>query len=165
MADLHRLVQNEDKTPQQYLARFMEVMNMIYDANLVAAVGSFIKGLQPSSMLFEDLIKNTLYDMAEVKVKAEGVFRVLESQEKLSKKVIAIFVEKVAPKQGKKSYTQSSSGWNKRQKNDRGCYNRQPRQNFKSEVPHFELNDSIERIFMENRDKNIFRPPAKVMIF
>ena len=34
----------------------------------------------------------------------------------------------------------------------------------KSEVPHFELNASIERIFMENRDKNIFRPPAKMRV-
>ena len=90
-------MQNEDETPQQYLARFMKVMNMIYDADSVAAASSFIKGLQPSSMLFEDLIKNTPYDMAEVRVRAEGVFRVLESREKLSKKVTTIFIEKVAP--------------------------------------------------------------------
>ena len=126
MVDLHRLVQNEDETPQQYLARFMEVMNMIFDADSVATAGSFIKGLQPSSMLFEDLIKNTPYDMAEIKVRAEGVFRVLESQEKLNKKVTAISVEKVAPEQGKRSYPHNSRGWNKRQKNDRGSYNRQP---------------------------------------
>ena len=48
-------------------------------------------------MLFEDLIKNTPYDMAEIRVRAEGVFRVLESKEKLSRKVTAIYVEKVAP--------------------------------------------------------------------
>ena len=40
MADLHRLVQNEEETPQWYLARFIDVMNMIYDANSVAAAGS-----------------------------------------------------------------------------------------------------------------------------
>ena len=74
MVDLHCLVQSEDETPQQYLTKFMEVMNMIYDADLVAVAGSFIKGLQPSSMLFEDLIKNTPYDMAEIREKAEGVF-------------------------------------------------------------------------------------------
>ena len=45
MADLHRLVQNEDETPQQYLTRFIEVMNMIYDTDSVASAGSFIKGL------------------------------------------------------------------------------------------------------------------------
>ena len=76
----------------------MEVMNMIYDADSVATAGSFIKGLQPGSMLFEDLIKNTPYDMAEIRVRAEGVFRVLESREKLSRKVTAIYVEKVAPR-------------------------------------------------------------------
>ena len=37
-------------------------------------------------------------------------------------------------------------------------------QSSKSEVPHFELNASIERIFMENREKNTFRPPAKMKI-
>ena len=163
MADLHYLVQNEDETPQQYLARFMEVMNMIYDADSIVSTGSFIKGLQPGSMLFEDLIKNTPYDMAEIRMRAEGVFRVLESREKLSRKVTAISVEKVAPRQNKRSYPQSSLGWNKRQKNDSG-YNRQPRQSFRIEVPHFELNCSLERIFMENREKNIFRPLAKIMV-
>ena len=127
MADLHRLVQNEDETPQQYLATFIEVMNMIYNADSVATAGSFIKALQPGSMLFEDLNKNTPYNMAEVRVWTEGVFRVLESWEKLSKKVTVISVEKVAPEQGKRSYPQSSPDWNKKQKNDRAGYNRQPR--------------------------------------
>ena len=55
-------------------------------------------------MIFEDLIKNTPYDMAEIRERAEEVFRVLESREKLSRKVTAISVEKVAPEQNKKSY-------------------------------------------------------------
>ena len=71
---------------------------MINDADSVAAVGSFIKGLQRGSMLFEKLIKNTPYDMTEIRVRAEGLFRVLESREKLSRKITAISVEKVAPK-------------------------------------------------------------------
>ena len=114
MVDLYRLVQNEGETPQQYLTRFMKVMNMIYNANSVAAAGSFINGLQPGSMLFKDLIKNTPYDMTEIRERAEGVFRVLESMEKLGNKVIAISVEKEIPMQNKKSYPQSSRSWNKR---------------------------------------------------
>ena len=118
MADLHRLVQNEDETPRQYLTRFMEVMNMIYNADSVAAAGSFIKGLQPGSMLFENLIKNTPYHMAEIRERAEGVFRVLESTEKLGRKVTAISVKKEIPMQNKRNLQQSSQSWNKRQKND-----------------------------------------------
>ena len=114
-------------------------------------------------MLFEDVIKNTPYAMVKIIVRVEGVFRVLESKEKLSRKVTAISAMKAAPELNKRSYPQSSPGWNKRQKNDRGGYNRQPRQNFRTEVPYFELNASLERI-MENRDKNIFCPPAKVMV-
>ena len=97
MADLHRLVQNEDEILHQYLARFMEVMNMIYNTDSIAVASSFIKGLQPGSMLFEDLIKNTPYDMTELRARAEGVFKVLESQENLSKKVTAIFIKKAIP--------------------------------------------------------------------
>ena len=97
MANLHHLVQHEDETPQQYFTRFMEVMNMIYDADSVAAAGSFIKKLQPGSMLFEDLIKNTSYDMAEIRERAEKVFRVLESREKLGRKVTVISMEKDIP--------------------------------------------------------------------
>ena len=70
---------------------------MIYNADSVATAGSFIKGLQPGSMLFEDLIKNTPYDMTEVRERAEGVFRVSESREKLSKKMTAISVENEVP--------------------------------------------------------------------
>ena len=60
--------------------------------------------MQPGSLLFEDLIKNTPYDMAEIRARAEGVFRVLESKEKLNKKVTAISMEKAAPKQNKRSF-------------------------------------------------------------
>ena len=82
---------------------------MIYDTDSMVAVGSFIKGLQPGSMLFEGLIKNTPYDMAEIRERAEGVFRVLESREKLGRKVIAIFMEKEIPVQNKRNFQQSSS--------------------------------------------------------
>ena len=81
---------------------------MIYDADSVVDTGYFINGLQPGSMLFKDLIKNTPYDIAKIRVRTEGVFRVLESREKLSKKVTAISVEKVTPEQNKRSYPQNS---------------------------------------------------------
>ena len=102
--------------------------------------------------------------MAEIREMVEGVFRVLENREKLGRKVTAISVEKEIPAQNKRNFQQSSQSWNKRQKNDREDYNRQPRQSFRAEVPHYELNTSLERIFMENKDKNILRPPAKMLI-
>ena len=83
-------------------------MDMIHDVDSVAAAGSFIKGLQLGSMLIEDLIKNTPYDMAEIRARAKGVFRVLESREKLSKKVTTISVEKTIPEMNKRIFPQSS---------------------------------------------------------
>ena len=101
------------------MARFIEVMNTIYDADFVATAQLFIKGLQPGYMLFEDLIKNTPYDMAEIRMRAEGVFKVLESKEKLSKKVTAISMERASLEQNKRGFSQNNQGWNKRQMNDR----------------------------------------------
>ena len=124
------------------------MMNTIYDADFVAVARSFIKRLQPGSMLFEDLIKNTLYDMTEIRASAEGVFGLLKSMEKLSKK----------------SFPQNNQDWNKRWRNDIAKNYRQLMQSSKSKVPHFELNASIERIFMENRDKNILCPPARMKV-
>ena len=42
--------------------------------------------------------------MTEIRERAEGVFRVLESREKLSKKVTAISMEKEVSMQNKMSY-------------------------------------------------------------
>ena len=65
-------------------------------------------------MLFEDLIKNTPYDMAEIRERAERVFKVLKSREKLGRKVTAISVEKEIPMQNKRNFQQSSQSWHKR---------------------------------------------------
>ena len=56
------------------MARFIEVMNIIYNVDSVAVAGSFIKGMLLGSMLFKDLIKHTPYDMEEVRMRTEGVF-------------------------------------------------------------------------------------------
>ena len=137
---------------------------MIYNVNSVVATRSFIKGLQPGSMLFEDLIKNTPYDMTEIRDRAEGVFRVLESREKLDKKVTAISVENEVSMQNKRSFPHNSQGWNKRQRSGKENYDYQLRQQYRPETPHYDLNTSLERIFMENKNKNIFCPPPKMQI-
>lgn len=72
-------------------------MNKIYYANSVAATGLFIKGLLPDSMLFEGLIKHSPYDMIKVRSRAEGVFWVLKSKEKLNKKMAIIVVNPTPP--------------------------------------------------------------------
>ena len=54
--------------------------------------------------MFEDFIKNTPYDMAEIRERVKGVFRVLERREKLGRKVTAISVEKEIPVQNKRNF-------------------------------------------------------------
>ena len=82
----------------------MEVMKRNYDAASIVATGSFIKGLLLGSTLFEDLIKKIPYDTEEARMRAKKVFRVLESKEKMNKKVTTISVERATRAQNKRSY-------------------------------------------------------------
>lgn len=87
----------------------MNVINTIHDANFMAVACSFIKGLLPGSMLFEDLIKHSPYDIAKDKLRAKRVFKELESQEKLAKKIIIIAngATRNMPKSNKRSFAQN----------------------------------------------------------
>ncbi|PON51589.1 hypothetical protein PanWU01x14_215260 [Parasponia andersonii] len=90
MRDLDRLEQAADESPREYLSHFLEVMSLDHNADLVQVAGSFVRSLQPGSMLSDHLFLNLLYDMADVQAKSEGVFRVLESHQKAPKTSAAI---------------------------------------------------------------------------
>ena len=63
---------------------------------------------------------------------------------------------RATPEHNNGSNPLNNSSWNKRQKNDKSSnYNIQPLKNSKSEIPHYELNTSIETIFMENKNRNM----------
>ncbi|PON45100.1 hypothetical protein PanWU01x14_261340 [Parasponia andersonii] len=90
MRDLDQLEQATDESPRKYLSRFLEVMSQVYNADSVQAAGSFVRSLQPGPMLSDHLLLNLLYDMADVQAKSEGVFKVLESYQKVPKTSAAI---------------------------------------------------------------------------
>lgn len=132
----------------------MDVMNTIYDVDSVATICSFIKGLFSP---FEDLIKNTPYGMAKVRMRAKGIFIILKSREKLAKKMTVIIIDGTTtnmPKPNKKSFAPNMQSWDNRKKVERKSFNCQCR----PEVPHYDLNITKKAIFMENRDNNIFCP-------
>ncbi|PON72766.1 hypothetical protein PanWU01x14_062350 [Parasponia andersonii] len=85
MRDLDRLEQAADESPREYLSRFLEVMSLVHNADSVQVAGSFVRSLQPGTMLSDYLLLNLPYDMADVQAKSEGVFRVLESRQKALK--------------------------------------------------------------------------------
>ncbi|PON69575.1 hypothetical protein PanWU01x14_086980 [Parasponia andersonii] len=65
-------------------------MSLVHNADSVQAAGSFVRSLQPGSMLADHLLLNLPYDMADVQAKSEGVFRVLESRQKAPKTSVAV---------------------------------------------------------------------------
>ena len=85
MRDLDRMEQSAAELPRDYLSRFLDVMSQIHNADSVQAANSFVRGLQPGSMLSDHLLLNLPYDMADVQAKSEGVFRVLESHQRAPK--------------------------------------------------------------------------------
>ena len=109
MRDLHMMEQKNNETPQEYLNRFMEVMNEIYDMDLKEATISFMHGLILGLLFSDKLLEELPRDMNVVIQKAEGVFRVLESRQKMTKSIALIY----APNASALSL-QLSQGGNKR---------------------------------------------------
>ena len=82
--------QKDDETSQEYLNRFLEVMNQKHDLDSEQAIVSFTHGLIPSSLLSDKLLEDFSRDMNMVIQKAEGIFRVLESRQKIAKSIALI---------------------------------------------------------------------------
>ena len=76
--------QKDDETPQEYLNRFLRLMNQIHDLDSKQAVVSFTHGLIPGSLLSDKLLEDFPRDMNVVIQKAKGIFRVLESRPKIA---------------------------------------------------------------------------------
>ncbi|XP_062104051.1 uncharacterized protein LOC133815207 [Humulus lupulus] len=78
MADLYRIEQGENEHPKAYFQRFIDLVHQIHDVDPITVANLFIKSLQVGSLLHENLTMTPPYDMAEVQIRAEGVFKVLE---------------------------------------------------------------------------------------
>ncbi|XP_062080162.1 uncharacterized protein LOC133784911 [Humulus lupulus] len=86
MADLYRIKQTENEHLKAYLQCFIDLVHQIHDVDPITAANLFVKSLQVGSLLHENLTMTPPYDMAEVQIQAEGVFRVLEFRERAQKK-------------------------------------------------------------------------------
>ena len=74
MRDLDRMEQSATESPRDYPSRFLDMLSMVHDADTIQAASSFVRGLQPGSMLSDHLLLSLPYDMADVQAKSEGVF-------------------------------------------------------------------------------------------
>ncbi|XP_062085182.1 uncharacterized protein LOC133791267 [Humulus lupulus] len=86
MADLYRIEQGENEHPKSYLQCFFDLVHQIQDVEPVTAAKLFVKSLQVRSLLHENHTMTPPYDMAEIQIRAEGVFRLLEFRERAQKK-------------------------------------------------------------------------------
>ena len=74
MRDLHQMEKRDDETPQEYLNRFLGVMNQINDLDSKQAAVSFTYGLILGSLLLDKLLEDFLRDMSIMIQKAEDIF-------------------------------------------------------------------------------------------
>ncbi|XP_062104163.1 uncharacterized protein LOC133815325 [Humulus lupulus] len=78
MADLYRIEQGENEHPKSYLQRCIDLVHQIHDVEPVTVTNLFVKSLKVGSLLHENLTMTPPYDMAEIQIRAERIFRVLE---------------------------------------------------------------------------------------
>lgn len=84
MADLH-IEQRYDETPRSYLDKFMELTSQIFKLDLRHAANLFVGRLLKGSLLHERFIENPPYDLNELKSRAKGILRVVESRQQIAK--------------------------------------------------------------------------------
>ena len=83
MIDLH-LEQRYDEPQRKLLERFLIIMRQILEADSCHATNYFIKVLVNRSLIHKEFIKAPLYDMNEVRVRSQGIFSIMENQQKMA---------------------------------------------------------------------------------
>ncbi|PON34462.1 hypothetical protein PanWU01x14_344220 [Parasponia andersonii] len=164
MRDLDRLEQAADESPREYLSCFLEIMSLVHNADSVQAACSFVRSLQPGSMLSDHLLLNLPYDMADVQAKSEGVFRVLESHQKAPKTsaaVITMPVQPPAPQGMKRPSPGQGPALKLEVPVQDGLEEGKRRKTTRDPLPKYELNTPIDVIYLQNRDRGIFKDPPK----
>ncbi|XP_062119325.1 uncharacterized protein LOC133833084 [Humulus lupulus] len=158
MVDLYRIEQGENEHPKAYLQRFIDLVHQIHDVDPLTAANLFVKRLQVGSLLHENLTMTPPYDMADVQTRAEGVFRVLEFQERAQKKTALI---SAPPANNPPPPARDDK--RKRNQKDHTKEGKRPRQDRQpSRYPSFEYTVPQEVIYEENKDRPIWREPYKI---
>ena len=86
MANLH-MEQQYDENPRSYLENFMELTSQIFNLDSRQATNLFMRGLMKGSLLHEKFLEHPPYDLNELKSKAKGILRVVESIQQIAKNV------------------------------------------------------------------------------
>ncbi|XP_062080621.1 uncharacterized protein LOC133785393 [Humulus lupulus] len=159
MADLYRIEQGENEHPMAYLQHFIDLVHQIHDVEPATAANLFVKSLQVVSLLHENLTMTPPYDMAEIQIRTEGVFRVLEFRECAQKKSALIST----PPANNPPPPSTRDDKRKRQEADHTKGGKIPKANRDPpRYPSFEYTVPQEVIYEENKDRLIWREPYKI---
>ncbi|XP_062073353.1 uncharacterized protein LOC133777679 [Humulus lupulus] len=159
MAHLYQIEQGKNEHPKSYLQRFIDLVHQIHDVEPVTAANLFVKSLQVGSLLHENLTMTPPYDMTEIQIRAEGVFRVLEFQERAQKKSALIST----PPANNPPPPPTRDDKRKRQETDHMKGGKRPKSNRDPpRYPSFEYTVPQEVIYEENKDRLIWREPYKI---
>ncbi|XP_062074918.1 uncharacterized protein LOC133778923 [Humulus lupulus] len=159
MVDLYQIEQVENEHPKSHLQRFINLIHQIHDVEPVTVANLFIKSLEVGSLLHENLTMTPPYDMAEIQIRAEGIFRVLEFRECAQKKSALIST----PPANNPPPPPARDDKRKRQETDHMKGGKRPKPNRDPpRYPSFEYTVPQEVIYEENKDRPIWREPYKV---
>ena len=77
--------QQYDETTRDYLAKFMDLTSQIFDLDSKQPANLFVKCLVKGSHMHERFLESPPYDLGELRAKAEGILRVEESKQQITK--------------------------------------------------------------------------------
>ncbi|XP_062110546.1 uncharacterized protein LOC133822274 [Humulus lupulus] len=158
MVDLYRIEQGKNEHPKSYLQCFIVLVQQIHNVEPATTTNLFIKSLQMGSLLHENLTTPP-YDMEEIQVCAEGVFRVLEYRKRAQKKFALIST----PPPNNPSPPSKRDEKIKRHESDPSKGGKRPRTSRDpSRFSSFEYIIPQEVIYEENKDRLIWREPYKI---
>ncbi|XP_062118538.1 uncharacterized protein LOC133832178 [Humulus lupulus] len=159
MADLYRIEQCENEHPKSYLQRFIDLVHQIDDVEPATAANLFVKSLQVGYLLHKSLTMTPPYGMAEIQIRVEGVFWVLEFRERAQKKSALIST----PPANNPPPPSIRDDKRKRQETNHMKGGKRPKSNRDPlRYPSFEYTVPQEVIYKENKDRPIWRDPYKI---
>ena len=103
MADLH-LEKRYEKSARQFLYRFTEVTEQIHDLDSKQAANFFVRGLVNGSLTHERFIETPSEDINKVRARAEGIFRVEESRQRMAKNATIAVAQNIVANEPSKHY-------------------------------------------------------------
>ncbi|XP_062086031.1 uncharacterized protein LOC133792125 [Humulus lupulus] len=161
MGDMYSVQQGVNEHPRTFLRRYLKLVRQINNVVKTVATNLFRESLQNGSLLSEQLYLNPPRDLANIQLRSEEVFKILEIREEEARRTALItkLAEGNPPLKDKRDKRRPEQPLLKRgEKEEQNVYEKMA----KKKYPHIETIVPMNHIYNESKDKPIWRNPFKI---